>query len=536
MDTTILKQEPENTQSSGKTSTARLTGKSERYSEPIKPVTVLLSIATILLTFRYLFWRLSVNQWQIWWLSAPLLLAELFTALHILGYQYTIWPRRIRPLSLICDSSALPVFIFIPTVNEGAEILGPTIAGAIATRDFFLAKHPKAAVRIIVCNDGLVANIDDWQLVERLSESLGVECITRQQRGGAKAGNIENARQQVGATGDNLLVVLDADQIAELDFLCRTIEPFSDPEVGWVQTRQFYRNTNFQVARWAENQATLFYDLVCPGKSAINASYICGTNVTIRASVLDQIGGFPTDSVTEDFAASIRTHQNWRSVYLKDVLAKGLGPLDVTGYMVQQSRWARGTLGVVRSDWRRLLPSKGGLNFDQRVQYFLSGTHYLCGLRDLIFLSTALVSLYLDTSPIKSVSISTIAWYLVPYILASQILIFVQAGSLSVASGMVIGYISFPTLVFSTLEAMINRKMRFRVTPKTMSKQGDLRAIFPHIFIVGLCMIVLAHALKNLQSLTSTELIPLFWVIYALCLLSPTFVLIKRHPDREQSR
>jgi cellulose synthase (UDP-forming) len=537
MGTTIFKEEIDNEMSSATVSQEAVTATHQAIEVPAKQselssaVTVVLSVLTILLTLRYIVWRVSVNSWHLWWLSLPLLAAELFTAMHILGYQYTIWPRTAPALSPTQDPSSLPIFMFIPTVNEGDDVLGKTISGALATRDNLLTHYPNAKVRVIVCNDGFVANVTNWQSVESLASSLGAECVTRRVHGGAKAGNIEHARQLVGATGDSLLVVLDADQVAEPEFLIRTIQHFADPEIGWVQTRQFYRNCDSRVSRWAENQATLFYDLVCPGKSTINASYICGTNVVIRAKVLDQIGGFPTESVTEDFAASIRTHQLWRSIYIKDALAKGLGPMDLTGYFVQQSRWSRGTIGVLRSDWKLLfLPQKNGLTAAQRIQYFLSGTHYLCGLRDLVFLSTALVSLYLSRSPIVPVSIPTIAYYLLPYILASQALILIQSKSPSAITGMVIGYISFPTLVWSTVEALVNKKMRFKVTPKSASMQSDLQAVIPQVAIALLCVVVIIHALINKEELTKTNIIPMFWVTYAFCLLIPTFVLAKLRP------
>jgi cellulose synthase (UDP-forming) len=386
-------------------------------------------------------------------------------------------------------------------------------------------------VRIIVCNDAYVSGVNNWQTVESLATSMGVECVTRQVRGGAKAGNIENARQSVKACGNSLLAILDADQVAEPEFLERTVAPFGDPDVGWVQTRQYYRNDNCLVSRLAESQASLFYDWVCPGKAATNASYICGTNVVIRASVLDQIGGMPTESVTEDFAASIRSHQSWRSVYLRETLAKGLGPLDLTGYFVQQGRWARGTMGVIRTDWKRLVRSGvGEMSGNQRLQYFLSGTHYLCGVRDFVFLSTALVSLYLSESPIQHVEPYVIFGFLLPYIFASQALLLLQSRKSSIVGGMVIGYISFPVLIASFIEAITNRKMRFHVTPKSVSTSSDLPAIVPHLLIVVICTFVLVHALLTHTAFTRTDAIPLFWVTYALCIILPTFFIAKLRP------
>jgi cellulose synthase/poly-beta-1,6-N-acetylglucosamine synthase-like glycosyltransferase len=488
----------------------------------------MVSIATVLLTIRYVVWRCAINNWHDWLLSVPLLLAELFTAFHILGYQYTIWPRRCLPLEPTGDVGNLPVYVFIPTVNEGAIVLEPTIRGALASRARFIQSYPNAHVDIVVCNDGFVAGAADWAETAALAASLGVRCITRQIGGGAKAGNIENARRDLGAFGDCIIVVLDADQIPRPEFLLRTVTPFADPSIGWVQTRQYYRNCETRISRWAEHQASLFYDFVCPGKEAVNASFICGTNVAIRANVLDDIGGFPTDSITEDFAASIRTHHTWRSVYIRDVLAEGLGPMDLTAYFVQQSRWARGTLGVFLSDWRRiLLPGRGGLELQQQIQYLLSGTHYLCGLRDLVFLCAAVFCLVASRSPIVPVTIWDIASYLLPYILATQLLIVLQSGPRRVLSSMFISYSSFPTLVWSALEAVANRRVRFMVTPKTASKTTDVPAIIPHIVIVAVCVGALAYSFVNGVAFTATKIVPELWVLYALVMIMPTFGLAK---------
>src|SRR6185437_13328472 len=118
-------------------------------------------------------------------------------------------------------------------------------------------------------------------------------------------------------------------------------------------------------------------------------------------------GGLPQDSVTEDFAASVSLHPSWRSIYLTDVLATGLGPLDVPSYLKQQRRWAIGTLSVFGSHWREiLLPRKHGLRLGQRVQYFLAGTHYLCGLRDLIYLVSPMLFIVTGVPAVRSATLN----------------------------------------------------------------------------------------------------------------------------------
>ncbi|MGH2892180.1 MAG: glycosyltransferase, partial [Solirubrobacteraceae bacterium] len=260
-----------------------------------RAITMVLSIAVVVATVDYVSWRFGVTNWRGWWIAAPLVFAEAFGALHVLGFQLTIWPWPQPELEHTEDPTRYPVFLFVPTLNEGAGVLGPTLQGCIAARDRYVEQYPNAQVTIVVCNDGRAAGDPAWEDVEALAEELGVSCVTRLEPGGAKAGNIENARQTVQATGHALLAIFDADQVPKSDFLLKTVPPFADPMLGWVQTGQYYANLRNPVSRWADDQQSMFYNLLCPGKAAMNSAFICGTNVVLRTAALDEIGGLPQD-------------------------------------------------------------------------------------------------------------------------------------------------------------------------------------------------------------------------------------------------
>ena len=468
----------------------------------------------------YLTWRWSMVNWQCWWIALPLFLAESFGALHTLGFQYTAWPRPEPRVDACEDPTLRPIFIFIPTVNEGDAILEPTLRGALAARDRYLDSHPQGRVTIVVCNDGLVAHAPNWQEVEVLARRLGVVCVTRTVGGGAKAGNIEAARLQLGATGDALLVIFDADQIAEPEFLLQTVAPFADPTIGWVQTGQYYSNLDNPVARWANDQQALFYQVLCPGKAAQNAAFICGTNVVLRAAALDEIGGLPQDSVTEDFAASIMLHPRWRSLFLTDVLARGLGPMDLKSYFSQQRRWAIGTLGVLRSHWRSIfLPQPNGLRLAQRLQYGLACTHYLCGVRDLIYLVAPLVFLATGAPAVRGADLPAFLAYFLPYWLASQIAFWYVGWRKTSMRGIVIGFGSFPILISSTLTTFLGRRIGFAVTAKRRGVTNAWAALIPHILSLAGCMVVVGVAV-DLRGVQGSVLVSLLWVLYSLLMLS----------------
>ena len=437
--------------------------------------TRLLGVAVSVSAINYAVWRFAVVGWDRW-IAVPFLAAELFGVVQVLGFLYTIWPRGEPILVPKDDVSTRPIFVLIPTVNEGTEILAATLTGALTARDRYLDVFPQATVTIVVCNDGRVANAPGWQDVEALAARLGVVCVTRTVDGGAKAGNIEFARQQVGATGNALLALFDADMVARGEFLLKTIPPLADPTIAWVQTGQYYRNRENPVARWADDQQALFYSAICAGKARLNAGFICGTNVVIRAAALDEIGGLPQDSITEDIAASLLLHhRGWRGVYLTDVLATGLGPPDIAAYFAQQRRWSVGVFGVVRRYWRPLLlPGRTGrgLTPAQRIQYLLSGTHYLSGVSNLLYLLVPLSYFYVGACAVRPVVPETLFGYLLPYWLLSLLAFRHASRGQTHWRGMALGFGSFPVTVGSLVSVLIGRRICFVVTDKKRRPSG----------------------------------------------------------------
>jgi cellulose synthase (UDP-forming) len=483
-------------------------------------ITMVLAIAVAAATVDYVSWRFEVTNWQGWWIAVPLLFAEALGAVHVLGFQFTIWPRPRPKLERSEDPTEHPIFIFIPTVNEEIEVLEPTVQGCIDARDQYLARYPHGRVTIVLCNDRRAANVADWEEIDAFAHRLGISCVTRSTRGGAKAGNIENARQQLQATGDALLVIFDADQVPKPSFLLKTVASFGDPTVGWVQTGQYYANLANPVSRWADDQQSMFYNLLCPGKATLNAAFICGTNVVIRAAALDAIGGLPQNSVTEDFAASVVLHPKWRSVYLSEVLATGLGPLDIQSYFRQQGRWALGTLAVFRTHWRDiLLPARHGMRLGQRVQYFLACTHYLCGLRDLIYVVSPVVFIATGIPAVHTPTLNVYLWHFLPYASLALLALWYSARGVTGLRGIIIGFGSFPVLLGSLVAVILRRKVAFAVTSKKRRGGQSFSHVRVHVVLMVLCLGALAFATQVRGQEATSLFISVLWVVYSLVLL-----------------
>lgn len=495
---------------------------------------IALALAVYVSAVDYLSWRLSVLSWSGWWIGLPLFLAELHAAVHTVGLHVTIWPRRPEPARLDQLPCRQPIFVFVPTVDEGTEIVGETLAGILAARDRYLAEHPHATITVVVCNDGGVAGAACSEAVVALCERLGVVCVTRTTGGGAKAGNIEHARQLLGATGDALLVVFDADQIPREEFFLRTLAPLADARVGWVQSGQFYGNRENPVARWADDQQSLFYRLLCPGKALHDSAFICGTNVVLRAAALDEIGGLPTDSVTEDFAASIRLAPRWRSVYLPEVLAVGLGPVDLDSYLKQQERWARGTLSVLRGHWRDLLlPRRGGLRAQQRLQYGLAVTHYLSGVRDLVFLLAPVLYLLTGATGVRGATLGAFLAHFAPYYLLATVAFAHAAWRTTSWRSIVVGFGSFPALLRAAWMTLTGNRGRFTITPKRRTAGSAWRTARWHLLSLAACGLALVLAVTLHRQ--PAYYLAAFWLAY-LCVLIVAHLSLVRQDVRAAAR
>ena len=258
--------------------------------------------------------------WYFGWLLQPdrvgtavlygiLIAAELFNAMQAFGFWWTISNEKVREKR--APTQRVSVDVFIPVYKEPPDIVDLTVAAAVGLRG--------AEVRVHVLDDGN----DD--AMRDLALRYGVGYIRRSAHTGAKAGNINHALTKTDA---EFIAVFDSDHVADPGFLEATLGWMEDPKIAFVQTPQYYANTEHNriaAASWA--QQALFFGAICRGKDGLNAVFCCGTNVLFRREAFESVGGFPTNSLTEDFELSIHLHEKgWSSAYIPDVLARGLGP------------------------------------------------------------------------------------------------------------------------------------------------------------------------------------------------------------------
>lgn len=234
------------------------------------------------------------------------------------------------------------VAILIATYNEEKEVLERTIVGALAL-DYPL-------VDVLVLDDGK----REW--LKELCTARGVRHVTRPDSSGAKAGNMNHCLAMLAAEGPpDFIAVLDADFVPHSNFLRRAVALFHEPDVGLVQTPQHFFNAdpiqhNLGLSRSYPDEQRFFFDHLQPARDAWGIAFCCGTSSVIRWTALDRAGGFPTESITEDFMLTLALQDHGlRTVYLNEALTEGLAPEGLKEYITQRARWCLGLMQIARS-------------------------------------------------------------------------------------------------------------------------------------------------------------------------------------------
>jgi cellulose synthase (UDP-forming) len=267
---------------------------------------------------------------------------------------------------------------------------------------------------------------------------------------------------------------------------------FADPKVAIVQAAQdFYNLDSFQhwtnwTARHAWQQQELFFGVIQPGKDALNAAYYCGSPALLRRAALEDVGGFATETVTEDIHTGLRLQRRgWQVAYINRTLARGLAPQTFVGFVTQWARWGRGAMQVLRAEnpvFRK------GLKFGQRLCYFASFYFYWMSYQKLIYVVTPIFCLLTGIFPLVAVPRTYLLLftpYLVLNVAASALL---QRGFRSFLTSEQFNVLKIPVLM-GAMRGLFTTKTEFAVTPKSRAGAAhwtDVRLLL----VVELAMVV----------------------------------------------
>lgn len=494
-------------------------------STSMKIIAVLAGISlTVYYFVRVYFFHISIGTPD-GFFAISLLLAETYMILHAFGFVHNIFRLQTAheqdkyPLH---PAQYPSVAVIVAARHEPSEVLEQTFIALSGL------KYPNKKLYFLEGSSDPEFLARDAALVKK----YGLTLFNRRRTHGAKAGIVNDFLDTIK---EEFVVIFDADQNPMPDFLQRVVAiALEDEKIAFVQTPQFYSNIEVSpIAKGAGMQQSIFYESICEAKGTENAMFCCGTNVLFRRSALVAVGGFDEDSITEDFATSIKLHvRGYRSVYFNHVRAFGMAPESLPAYFKQQARWAAGTAHAIRTLIAIALTKPWSLSLVQWWEYFLSSTYYFIGwaffllmISPIAFLIAGIPSYFLS----PWVYVPTF----IPYFTMTAAVFYATMRKrhytgANVYTGIILGSLSFPILMIATLKGLLVKKLTFQVTPKGLSDKVSIIFLWPWLSMIVLNVVALYMGFLKFSINPYAIGINMFWCGYHLFVLFHIFILNTR--------
>ena len=335
-------------------------------------------VAATLGLVAYLAWRILFTLPAGDDRTVALLLVS-FEALPLAGLilkLLTLWSIDAPAPKPITELPAdMRVAVLIPTYDEPAEVIAPTIAGACALKPFH---------ETWVLDDG------DRPWVAELCEAMGARYVCRPVHDHAKAGNLNfaldlmAAEEAVNGEGINIIAVLDCDHVPLESFLTATLGWFEDEGLALVQCPQsFYNAGAFDDDGYTGEQG-LFFNVLMPARHHAGAGpFWCGSTALLRVEALRDVGGVATETITEDMHTTLKLlRAGWTTAYHHQTVAVGLAPSTPGQYLLQRRRWGLGAMQILVRE--RLWAPKRWMSWRNFHEYLNGTLWWLEGIATLL--------------------------------------------------------------------------------------------------------------------------------------------------------
>lgn len=439
------------------------------------------AVVAALYSLSYLVWRIvatsqgvpAVLFWLLW-------SAEFVGWLSLALFVKDAWDQS--PEKHRFGQVAGKVVVLIPTFDEALAVIEPTLMAAMKIQN----QH-----EVWLLDDG------NRPWVKKLAKEYGAKYLTRSEHTHAKAGNINHALEKVSS---DFVLVLDADHVASPQIINRTLGYFVDPLVALVQTPHDFRNLDSaQHVDNEVNEQSLFFDILLPGRQRSGAVFWCGSGGLLRASALREIGGLSTTTITEDLETTLALNRSgYRSVYHNERLLLGLAPQNISSFLLQRYRWARGTLAILLGSKSPLVSRGFGLS--ARLSYLSNLVYYITPIQHMVFIGVLIWTLITAQAPVIA-PINSLLFFWLPQLALTLFSIWgLSRGRQLPFGGSKNAWITSSIYMRALFDALTKQKASFKVTPKTGVEKGGLATLrLMWLPVCALAGLLLAASLRLTQ-------------------------------------
>jgi cellulose synthase/poly-beta-1,6-N-acetylglucosamine synthase-like glycosyltransferase len=469
-------------------------------------------VASSLIIYVVYDFSIQYHTWVSFTISALLLLGMVGVFVIVLAEAHewaeAMWYRHRRRLLTAPDfdlkatqapnvqQARLPfVSIHVPAYEEPPDMLIDTL-NALANLNY-----PHFEVIVV---DNNTRSESKWRPVEAHCQALNLENLNVQnhriQNGsqaekherqfhffhvsplaGYKAGALNYALERTSGKAE-IVAVIDADYKVTPNWLKDLAPQFAKPELAIVQAPQDYRDEKdspFKAMCSAEYKG--FFHLGMVTRNERNAIIQHGTMTMVRRTVLESVGGWGVNTITEDTELGLRIFEHgFEAIYIDKSYGKGLIPDSFTDYKKQRYRWAYGAMQILREHIRPLLgvaPSQ--LTPGQRYHFVSGWLPWIADGFNLLFTLMAVVwSGLILFDPIvynaPPLLISIVPLMFLTFKIAKLFTLYlghIKTGFGTAISAVLVGLSLSYTIGRATLASLfIGRKIPFVRTPKMSGK------------------------------------------------------------------
>lgn len=223
------------------------------------------------------------------------------------------------------------VSVLIPAFNEERVI-------ERSVRHILASKGPR--IEVIVIDDG---SSDETSAVVSRAFALDPRVTLLTVANGGKARALNHGLRI--AKGD-IVIALDADTQFEPETILKLTRWFADPAIGAVAGNAKIGNPVNLVTRWQAVEYVTAQGLERRALSALDAiTVVPGAVGAWRRTALDDVGGYPSDTLAEDQDLTIAIQRaGWKVACDVDAVAWTEAPETFRALFKQRYRWAFGTL------------------------------------------------------------------------------------------------------------------------------------------------------------------------------------------------
>ncbi len=506
-------------------------------------------IISVILMMIYLGWRLFCTLpleegWMQVVFGILLFVAEAMTACTTFELYYRKAKNDTGKLNMpvIPEEEYPDIDVFIATHNEPEHILFKTASACT-----FMEYPDKSKVHIYFCDDG------NRPAIKELADKLGIGYIGLSGNKHAKSGNLNHALE---VTDSPLIATFDADMIPMSSFLMDTVPYFSIPnyiqdketkiwrrrteeemdpsiKIGLIQTPQsFYNLDLFQFNLYGErkvpNEQDFFSKEVNLMRNSSNACAYTGSNTVISRAAMEEIGGFPYHTITEDFETSCRLQMAGYITYATDkVEAHGLSTTDVPSMMRQRVRWARGVIQSIRNT-NAVFSTK--LPISARITYLNSFLYWWSFFNRLIFILAPIMFALFDFKVVNCTLIELVIFWLPSYFFYSQSMKFLSSNIRNQKWSQIIDTTLAPALIIPVfLETLGISEKKFKVTKKDKQSNSTagFRFLWPHLILALLSILAMIRYVRGKYGIALIySAIIIYWLCYNLIAIVYSIVFV----------